>query len=376
MSEFLHVLLVDDDEDVLRQLEALLPDSLVSSAAVHGFNLDVVIDSCSDFSEAIRKIRLVRYDLVISDIYQKQAGGGNQADENARARGVVDEIKKTRFSPILLYTSSSRPEWLEDGVFLRYVDKAGGDEEELVKQAVELIRTGIPTAARAIHDSIDSQSAQYIWDFFEEYHTQLANDGGASASEMERVLRRRVATSMSRIDAGTGSEASKVHGIEYYIFPKIAKDEYRLGEIVSVSSDYRIILTPHCQLHVQRGSNRPKADYVLTAKLEPAGTVLEECSITKPGDLRRALSGKFGKPEGRYFFLPRFLSMGDSFCDFMQLESISLERLETEFKPHAVLDTPFAESLQARFASFYGSVGTPDLDSDELAVRLLPQRSG
>ena len=159
-------------------------------------------------------------------------------------------------------------------------------------------------------------------------------------------------------------------GNEYYIYPKISQNEFRLGEILKGSDGYRVILTPHCQLHVQRGDSKPKTDAVLTAKLVSAKETLQALP-RKKWDVGKAIRGEVGKPAGRYFFLPRLLDMEDSFCDFTQVESLPFEMLGEEYEPYAVLDTPFAENLQARFASFYSSVGTPDLDSKEFSERLL-----
>jgi hypothetical protein len=55
--------------------------------------------------------------------------------------------------------------------------------------------------------------------------------------------------------------------------------------------------------------------------------------------------GEVGKPAGRYWYLPAFLDIPHSFCDFQQLESLPHAVLVEQYKPVAVLSPPFAESL-------------------------------
>ena len=373
----LHILIIDDDEEALDQVAQMLPDELEEAARTSDIEIEVVADKCSNFDEALKRMKLIRYDLVISDIYQgHDRRGGHQVDADARAKEVISAIKDSRFSPILLYTSSSRPDWVEDGPFLRYADKAAGDTAALVTEALRLVETGIPAAARAIHDAIDSKSATYIWGFFEKRYLELLDNGAISASDMERLLRRRIVIAMGRIDLGTGQEAATVAGHEYYIYPKIVEGEFRLGEVVKSGDDFRIILTPHCQLHIQQGSERPKADLILTARVFPANSVIaaQKSTVRKAlrENLRKAVRADFGQPSGRYFFLPGLLEMPDGYCDFAQVESVAVDTLANEYQPHAVLDTPFAEALQAKFGAYYSSVGTPDLNPEEFREGLIP----
>ncbi len=74
-----------------------------------------------------------------------------------------------------------------------------------------------------------------------------------------------------------------------------------------------------------------------------------------------------GKPEGRYWYLPHFLDIPDLYCDFLQVESIAHEQLVAEYEELAVLSPPFAESLQACYGAFHGSVGIPNVRPESVA---------
>jgi hypothetical protein len=71
----------------------------------------------------------------------------------------------------------------------------------------------------------------------------------------------------------------------------------------------------------------------------------------------------------RFFLLPGALSLPDLVVDLQHLVALQrdhmggLERL-------ASLDSPFAEALLARFARYFGRLGTPGLDVAVLLQRL------
>lgn len=71
-----------------------------------------------------------------------------------------------------------------------------------------------------------------------------------------------------------------------------------------------------------------------------------------------------GKPTGRHWFLPGFLELPNLFCDFLQVQSISLDMIGKDFDRMATLASPFAEALQACFGTFFGAVGIPVVNSE------------
>jgi hypothetical protein len=203
---------------------------------------------------------------------------------------------------------------------------------------------------------------------------------------LERLLRRRAATQLARLKGD--AEIGDVGSSEFYIHPKISGEELRLGEILKLknSVQYRVVLTPHCHLKIQTGDTEPRADFVLTVKTTVAqDEILKVWEKKKKNwklktaedrtEAARRLIGSppdMGDPKGRFWFLPRFLEMPDLYCDFMQIESIPLAAVQADFEAVAVLDTPFAESLQARFAEFYSAVGTANLRPAEF-LHLIPE---
>ena len=74
-----------------------------------------------------------------------------------------------------------------------------------------------------------------------------------------------------------------------------------------------------------------------------------------------------GKLDGRYWFMPGFLDIPDSYCDLLQLESVAYEEIGDtgKYKRVAAFDAPFGEALQSCFTRFYLRVGIPNLKPDD-----------
>jgi len=64
--------------------------------------------------------------------------------------------------------------------------------------------------------------------------------------------------------------------------------------------------------------------------------------------------------------------MPDLYCDFMSLESLPYKELIEKYEPFSVLDTPFAEALQASFTRFYSAVGVGNLRPERF-THLIPK---
>jgi CheY-like chemotaxis protein len=360
----LHVLLVDDDPEALELLEQSLPQQIAGR--------EIRWDPCSSFDDAIERVKNRRYDIVASDIYRDRAKDGEPktpATAQPRAGEIVLQIRGERFTPVLLFTDGVFPEDYVEGPFIKLADKTAGDTD-IVTKLEQLIDTGVPELAHKLHDDLDRASGSYLWTFLEDNWVALQAAGLTEPAVLERLMRRRASTQFSRLDpeGSTAAELEVVEGAEFYLHPPIS-DDIRLGEIMRSGDDYRVVLTPHCHLVVQPGDKSPRADYVLTVRTvvardlfatEPVRGGTRDKKLRDLGKRLRSPAG-FGRPSGRYWFLPGFLSMEHRFADFLQLESIPYARLREDYKPFAVLDVPFAEALQSCFLRFYSAVGVPAL---------------
>jgi CheY-like chemotaxis protein len=373
----LSVLLVEDDPDALEQFRRSLPSTVAGVA--------LSWEDCSDFDEALERISTRRYDLIVTDIYRDRKGvrkGISPADESAA--DLVAAIRDKRFCPIVAFTDGSAPERLKLGPFVRFADKSGGDTE-IVAQIGELLATGIPQLAQKLHDDLDKTTGSYLWSFLEANWEKLQSTGLQNAKVLERVIRKRAAMQLARIDPAIDepTELETIDGAEFYIWPSISQNTLRLGEILQHkgSSEIRVILTPHCHLTVQQNASAPRADFVLTVKAVSARAVFEKHPVDQaatPEKRQRALRkyllspASVGQPMGRYWFLPGFLTLSDCYCDLLQLESVPYASVRADYERIAVLDSPFAEALQSCFTRFYSVIGLANLQPERFEHLITP----
>lgn len=365
MTTILRVLLVEDDPENL----ALLMETLPTSVS----NQQLEYDPCGSFDEALKRLDTQRYDLVLTDIYRDRKGAksGDVMKEDVAAVELVSAMRQKRFCGFVFFTSSSLPETLKLGPFTRHADKSSPENKAIIAELEALLATGLPQISRQLHEELDRSTRSYLWEFVEEKWDRLKQYATEKPQVLERIVRRRAALQLGRLDSEATEhvELGVIEGAEFYICPPISGDEYRLGEIIrnKTSGTYRVILTPHCHLAEQKKGEKPKAEFVLTAKTESASAMIAKHGKGKKDleHLRRHIQSPadLGKPSGRYWFLPGFLDMEDLYCDLLQLESVPLESLESDFESVAVLDTPFAEALQASFNAMYSVVGLPRLNT-------------
>lgn len=365
----LSVLLVEDNPDEMKQFLRDIPGVFKAK------EIDAHIDAKFSFEDAFAAVQSIhsRYDLIISDTYR----GDPRTSHDASVIWMIDEYRKGKFAPIVVFSNGTKPAGLETSAFVNWADKTpAGDIERAINETLEI---GIPQIARNLHDDIDKSAGNFLWKFLVENWVKLKADTGVQREQLERIVRRRAALKIS--DIAPGSDAFRVissrYGLEYYIYPPFEQKHYNLGDIIrskTSADDIRVVLTPHCHLYIDEQREQPKVDFVLTVKTVPAQKVLgddlensrllaDPAKIKKlkqwarsPADIPKQ------KPKGRHWYLPKFLEIPHLFCDLLRIESVAYGVLVSDFDKLATLTPPYAEALQECFSSFYGSVGIPDID--------------
>jgi hypothetical protein len=134
-----------------------------------------------------------------------------------------------------------------------------------------------------------------------------------------------------------------------------------------------VVLTPSCDFA------QDKADHVIVAKCERLTELDEyiswirnhpnEPSNTASAAIKNLIGNNRKGQAERYKFLPGTFFLPDLVVDFQQLRSLT-KVAANALEAVASLDSPYAESLLASFARYFGRLGTPDLDKDLVLDRL------
>ena len=366
----IQVLLVDDEPDDLRQYVRDFPRVFSS----RGIEAD--IHPCEDFDDAFGRVLhpLHRYDLVVSDTYR-----GLPTDRDAQVLRMVETYRGSRFCPLVVYSSGPKPPELREGAFVVWADKdKSGDIERAMNR---LLDTHIPQLARQLHEELERSTGSYLWSFLEDRWHQLNDPSPLGATVLERIIRRRAAIQIGDMDPSSGMIGLvERHAPEYYVYPPFEQPFFNLGDILRSeldATDWRVLLTPRCHLFKQENQERPRADHVLLVKAVKAEDVLGEKLNNAKNQPEAAQQKKLGawarspakterQPEGRHWYLPGFLDIPHSFCDFLQVDSVPYEEMVTGFRRIATLMPPYAEALQSCFVGFYASVGIPSIHTESI----------
>lgn len=373
----LNVLLIEDDQE---NLDLLLED-LPKEISGHRIQWN----PCNNFDQAIIKMDFSHYDLVATDVYMDSESPGKKSGHGkAAALQIINKIREKRFCPIIAFSSGSKPANFPDGPFVAFADKSAPDNKDIIEKIEYLIGTGIPAISRILHDELDHLAGSYLWEHLESSWDKLQDSGLNDINRLERIIRRRASIQLTRInpDCGPLFELSALEGAEIYIYPPVTGDQYRLGEIVSCkeTSEFCIVLTPHCQLTIQPGKEKCRAEFVLMAETVNAKKLLSGLKWPKKeSKLSAELSRRISFPaigleggEGRFCFLPHFLEMPDLYVDLQRVFSLPYKDLVGNYEKFAVLDTPFAEALQACLSRYYATVGLPVFKHEPFADLIPP----
>jgi CheY-like chemotaxis protein len=367
-----NVLLVEDEETVRRQVKEFFDGQ-------HFAGRRMQISEFNKLDDAINVISERKADLIILDVYS----GPAQAGGEMIGLKILERIKESGFVPVILYTALPGGLENEIGLFVRLVGKDVGGLGKLKSEIEDLFLKRIPQVHRAIVNHLDQTLRSYMWQFVEEHWEEFSSF--LDKPEFLRLIIQRLARSFTRDGIGRMSEevygappaedasGDTVHPAEYYIKPPIGSDP-KFGDLrvreVEGEKQYLVVLWPSCDMVDDPPKRTPKTRKVLCARAIPT----QDCPIVAdwlaaPSNTKRDPVEKLVKNTcDRFHFLPGVWDIPHTIVDFQVLEHVPLEDVKN-YVCLGTIDSPFAESLGARFQRYVNRIGTPDLElSDIMAL--------
>ena len=387
-------LVVEDNETIANQLLEAIPNFVDPPDTAEA-------DLCKTFKDATERLKLDRYDLVILDL-KDDGNAFHSADEDPAGLRVFEELKKTRFVPVVFYTAHA--DWVR-GVqtsFVRVVEKT-----ETTERVKEEVRRVLGTHLPALSRHLEEVQRSYMWDFVSTNWKEMA--ALHQKVDLVYLVARRLAQTLrgdsirsfvSRISGktqtadgtspaivppipgaasteadDTAQVSDPVHPVELYIYP-CEGQPWLAGDILQAEMNgpkgYWLVLTPSCDFE------NSKAQFVILAKCEHL-TEQEEygkwaANTKQPSKgalkgMEAIIGDNRGGQKERFKFLPGTFFLPDLVVDFQQLRSVPLADLKREWVV-ASLDSPFTEAVLARFSRYFGRLGTPNIDKNVIINRL------
>ena len=377
------LLFADDDSKMCEQVK----DYLEGASLETGSDGLLVIETLTDFDNVIGKLEERHIDLLVLDVRLQLNRQTTPAEQEEAGERILREVRQQRFVPVIFYTGLPNLVRHLTSPLVRVVEKTEG-LEKLLDTINEVFATNLPQVNRALVRHLEAVQRDYMWDFVADNWQGFIEEDDRTS--LAYLLARRLATSLSgpgirqfAMDLGdtvaSFIDENKVHPMQYYVLPPVAEQQPQVGDIyqgkVGGQEGYWILLTPSCDL--VRG--REKAEWVTFAfceslenlpEFEKWKAALSDQSNNSEDRLRSLLrDNRHGYQAERFYFLPGVLVLPHLLADFQQLRNLPLGQL-CKLEHKASLDSPFAEALLARFARYFGRLGTPDLDVDGLIARL------
>lgn len=405
------ILVVDDEEGQADDTAELLNRAANSGELPHG----VEASSEQSFEAALKILSRGGVDMLVLDVLDqtRQEAGTPLADLDPRGRTVFEQVRATRFLPIVFLTAlPNKVRDCENAPFVQVVSKSDPYPESLIRGIKACLDSSFPQLNRKLQNHIESVVRDFMVEFVEKNWDELETE----KQDVAHLLMRRLGVSFdeggSAVTRSTASSAASsaeasvgVSPIRYYVVPP--PEDYRMGDILrhtvssvcdrtssysadsagtgSTSADtdetdaenaaadrWCVILTPSCDLV----TDRRKADSVVVAECVMLDTFSEyrnwvkNNSKSKRSKLAKLLkSNPAGGQKNRYFYLPKAWKLPDMMVDLQKISHIPYEQL-TSYRKEASLDNPYAESLSHQFHCYLGRVGTPDLDMESATSRM------
>ncbi len=364
------VLCVDDDEKKAAEVAEFLTTWKVGNP--YGDFTAVVETS---FTASLERLSNERFDLVTLDLHGSQdpdPGKGSGDNREQEGKQVLDELKKRRFVPVIFYTGfAEKIADLETGV-VRVVKKGQDDLAEVRKAAEEIYKTGLPKLVR----HIEKEERDFIWETVDKHWDKLNGD----SDQLCYLLARRLAAQFNRqsVKDLLGHTKDVAKPIEHYIYPAIAA-KIKTGNICKTpDGKFWIVMTPSCDFALGKAenillvglSNLADSDQYKKwsggEKWKGVGAAPSTSAQTAWEKLTKLIRNNAGD---RFRFLPGTFFFPSSTVDLQVLKQVKLPELDG-LELVCQLDNPYRQELLLHFSKYYGRLGTPNLDADQLLAEL------
>ena len=380
-DNYWHLLFVDDNTENCEIAAKYLTEKVVLEP-----DEKLKVDTEVDFNNALDRLESYNYDLLVLDV---RLGPHEEEREEEEGIKVLESIKARCFIPVIFYTGL--PQKVRDlqTPLVKVIENTEG-LPKVLSTIKEIISTGITLVNRSLLQHVKEVQRDYMWEFVSNNWEAFGDT--PDRSSLAYFLARRLAKSLDSPgiqklaeklgdSLKTWCSEDNVHPMRYYVIPPIVIRPMA-GDIImeedGTQTRYMVLITPSCDIVLN------KVDHMLFADCTPLRETKEYIDWKEhPDDPKdryiNRLSVLLTNGKERFFFLPSVFNIPDLIVDYQKLTTFKpqeFSRLITEkrFTCIASLDSPYCEALLARFARYFGRLGTPDLNIDIIMRRLEAER--
>ena len=344
----LRLLIVEDDE---QDLEACR-DSV--ERYVDEKNRDIELVECKTLDEALELLDN-SFDGAIIDL--------KLADEGDEGNQVIKKIEESFFRiPIAIFTAdpgNSDYTLNQEIMLLGVFQKRETQHDELLDRFWDIYDTGL-THIMGGRGLIEQRLNEV---FLKNLRSQIQTWISYGKEDSERTEKALLRYTLNHLFQLLEEGDERCFPEEVYLHPPLS-DNITTGSIVKKKSNNKsfVVLSPACDL-VIRPNGEFKTDRILLVEIEEANDIAKDAKdIGKKK--RRSLCAN--NEELYYHWLPKIKYFDGGFLNFRKLKTVDKINFCDEFETPSFQISPFfVKDIIARFASFYGRQGQPDIDSSD-----------
>jgi len=335
------VLVVEDDDD----LRPLLKEELEAGDPP----VFTVVD-CKDFTEGQAHVQNCHFDAVVLDLVEE----ATNSERAEFGKAVLDQLRKTRFLPVVFYTGYPERVQPSDERFVKILAKAQSNTADVRKAVIELLESDLVKVARLMSTALTDVLRRFYWETLKE----ATRPEGVTDHEIVHSTVRRVAWELSgeraaaMIGEVTGKEVTKsgVFAPQTFLWPPIdpppglpvwTGDIVRRGE----GEPLEVVITAACDLAMDKAPN------ILLIEVISMELAVKERKKGNAAEIKR-------NTVAQYYYLPAAYGLSELCLDFSRMSHVTLEQ-GNALERVATLDEPWVHEVRARLQTYIGRVGTP-----------------
>lgn len=370
------VLIVDDEEDIAGELQAMLCEDLDDLGLIS-------VETEQDFAQAELILEREQIDLVVLDVRDSSQGQGIVPGLESRGRELYDRIAKTRWVPVIFCTNV--PGQVQDLASPPLVQVVTKHRLEEVEEAVRVgLQSGVPSLTRRLGNLVDREIRDFLRGVIAPNWSDMAE---ADQQQIAPLLVHRLAAWLKEnaireldgaLDGADDAVVGHASAARTYLKPPVTVHLTAADLLRDPEGSWWLVLTPACDLYEDLPTPQPgrqlrkaKAEYVRVAKADP---LFESALVAKwreegTGKARDAVLRVFRTDDNRFRLLPQYLEIPHLLLDLENVKSVPLAEARS-WDRVATLDSPFAEAMLTAHSHSVGRIGTPDLVFERLKEEL------
>lgn len=351
----MQILIVDDDPN------SVLPLELELDQRGHRHML-------VGFEQMKAALNEVRPDLVVLDLRDDGAGGGNAGTDLYETA-----VWKDHFCPVVVYSGFADEFHPKDQSLVKTVEKKDGSEVAVLAAMDEL--RPYSDSLSGLRNEIDGHARETLRDLTR----AIANQAALTPAQIQELVvgmgRRRTAAYLD-----DQKQAAPLMPESQYVFPPTSA-AYRFGDVLRLdagpandAASFRLVLSPSCDLEPQPGKP-PRVNRVLVAHCCTAlgrGGLPEQYGASFRKSVLKVLSAGCAR---EFVLLPAFLGLVPAMCADLKSVDLLEGYADTGGGVYAVagysrvvsIDSPFRERIAWAFMNVAVRPGVPGLDNERWA---------